>query len=258
MQTNPKLYNGSIAVCLKHILETEGPLFLLQGLVPTCVGYGVEGALKFGCYELCKPIFAGATSSDLANALLASTVAGAVAAVVLCPAEDVRIRSVSDPGYANGALATLKKRIVEDGPLASFGAFPAMVSKQVPYTMGKQVSFDFMCEIVHALILVAFVEGTAAAATVDKFTPAIAALPSAMMACVLSHPGDVLLTDYFKSGDAKSGVFATVGRLVKEGGIGALFTGLSARLIHVISIIWVQLIIYDYIKQLLGLPATGH
>jgi len=32
----------------------------------------------------------------------------------------------------------------------------------------------------------------------------------------------------------------------------------QARLVHVIGIIWVQLIMYDSIKQSLGLPATGH
>ena len=32
----------------------------------------------------------------------------------------------------------------------------------------------------------------------------------------------------------------------------------QARLVHVIGIIWVQLIMYDSIKQGLGLPATGH
>ena len=46
--------------------------------------------------------------------------------------------------------------------------------------------------------------------------------------------------------------------LAVEGGLPALFRGLRARLMHVISIIWVQLIVYDQTKQLLGLPATGH
>jgi solute carrier family 25 phosphate transporter 3 len=95
-------------------------LFLLTGLLPTCVGYGVEGALKFGCvlstdicaccgiigarcYELCKPFFATTTSNDLVNALLASTVAGAVASVVLCPAEDVRFHKKPPPTFEGPA-----------------------------------------------------------------------------------------------------------------------------------------------------------
>jgi len=51
----------------------------------------------------------------------------------------------------------------------------------------------------------------------------------------------------------------SVSQLMKEGGGPlALFTGLKARLLHVIGIIWVQLVIYDKVKQMLGLPATGH
>jgi len=258
MQTNPELYNGSISVCVKHICETEGPLFLLTGLLPTCVGYGVEGALKFGCYELCKPFFAQTTSSDLVNALLASTVAGAVASVVLCPAEDVRIRLVADPSYAPGAVAALRRRSAEDGALSSFAAFPAMLSKQVPYTMGKQVSFDFMCELVQSLIAVFFVAGSAQFAYADSLTPAIAAFPAAIVACLMSHPGDTLLTQYFKGSLGNGGVFAALNNMVQSGGVGTLFVGLKARLFHVIGIIWVQLIIYDTVKQWLGLPATGH
>ena len=57
MQTNPELYKGDVFFALKEIIDEEGFDFLLQGLVPTCLGYGLEGALKFGCYELCKPLF---------------------------------------------------------------------------------------------------------------------------------------------------------------------------------------------------------
>lgn len=99
MQTNPEMYNGSVPAALNHILANEGAGFLLQGLAPTCVGYGIEGALKFGCYELAKPMMKAVTPSDFVNALLASTIAGGVAAIALCPPEDVRIRLVADPSY---------------------------------------------------------------------------------------------------------------------------------------------------------------
>ncbi|KAJ8608677.1 hypothetical protein CTAYLR_009403 [Chrysophaeum taylorii] len=261
MQTNPELYNGSVPVAIREIIETEGALFLLSGLLPTCVGYGVEGALKFGFYEFCKPIFATVSSSEVTNLLLASVVAGAIASVVLCPAEDVRIRLVSEPTYASSAIDAFRKRVVDDGPLASFSALPAMISKQVPYTMGKQVSFDFMCELVHATLVALFAGKTLE--SLDSFTPAIAALPAAVVACVLSHPGDTVLTEFFKSGPHPNGVLGSLAALVEDtantyGAFRALFTGIKARLLHVIGIIWIQLVIYDKIKQLLGLPATGH
>ena len=53
MQTNPELYNGSASLAVRKIIEDDGPMFLFQGLMPTLVGYGLEGALKFGTYEMC-------------------------------------------------------------------------------------------------------------------------------------------------------------------------------------------------------------
>ena len=90
MQTNPELYNGSASLALRTIVASDGALFLLQGLGPTLIGYGTEGALKFGSYEMLKPLFASLTPSAFVNCILASCVAGAIAAVVLCPAEEVR------------------------------------------------------------------------------------------------------------------------------------------------------------------------
>mmetsp|Transcript_27348 Transcript_27348/g.83942 ORF Transcript_27348/g.83942 Transcript_27348/m.83942 type:complete len:351 (+) Transcript_27348:73-1125(+) len=296
MQTNPELYNGSLPVALTRILEEEGWLFLFQGLGPTCVGYGVEGALKFGVYELCKPFFRADT--EFAGLVAASTLAGAVASVVLCPAEDVRIRLVADPSFANGAFAAIARVAAAEGPLSSFRSFPAMLAKQVPYTMGKQVSFDLCCEVVHSAFAALFVGETLAKA--DTLTPLVAALPSAVLACVLSHPGDVLLTHYTTSlkkkksrrvlsppeddlvaspsppeEDDSRGAPVTVaavhdeeeptsvvdsflGIIASQDGVAGFFTGIKARLLHIMGILVIQLVVYDKLKQLLGLPATGH
>jgi len=43
---------------------------------------------------------------------------------------------VSDPHYAASAGEAFKRRVREDGLLASFAAAPAMTAKQVPYTLG--------------------------------------------------------------------------------------------------------------------------
>jgi len=51
------------------------------------VGYGFEGALKFGFYEAFKVIFAGLTPHQFVNYLMASVIAGAIASVVLVSAD---------------------------------------------------------------------------------------------------------------------------------------------------------------------------
>ena len=218
----------------------------------------------------------------MADFLLASVIAGAIASVVLCPAEELRIRQVADPAYAASTLGALARLLREGGPLASFGGLPAMLCKQVPYTMGKQVSFDVLCSFFYTTLALALAGGDA-----DRLDPRARALVpflgascTSLVACLLSHPGDMVLTEYFKGskraavvappkGRRRSSAIAalpppppssTLGALraivARDGALG-LFAGLQARFLHVAAIIIVQLVVYDALKQVLGLPSTG-
>ena len=51
----------------------------------------------------------------------------------------VRIRLVTDSGFASGLLDGLPKLIKEEGFLSQFNGLAAMLLKQCPYTLGKQV-----------------------------------------------------------------------------------------------------------------------
>jgi len=86
-----------------------------------------------------------------------------------------------------------------------------------------------------------------------------AAFLASIVACLSSHPGDVLLTATYKNSDDFSGAGfgSTVKRVFDEGGASAFFRGLNARFLHVGCIITFQLVIYDQLKQFLGLPASG-
>lgn len=96
------------------------------------VGYGIEGALKFGFYESFKTLFMNLTPSQFVNFLLASVIAGAVASIVLCPMEETRIKMVGDPTWTKENLLSGLVRIIrESGIFSTFGGLPAMLSKQV-------------------------------------------------------------------------------------------------------------------------------
>ena len=123
-----------------------------------------------------------------------------------------------------------------------------------------------------------------------------AAFLASLVACIFSQPGDMIVTETyrpqkvvvaksntspvvrgpFQSSVSTSGTrststskvattkstadrsFADVVRTIyAAGGLGNFFTGTGARIVHVGVIITSQLVIYDIIKQLLGLPATG-
>lgn len=262
MQSDPALRDASPSDAALRIVGDEGVGALTAGLGPTVVGYGVEGALKFGAYESLKPAFLswlppGAPSG---GAYLAAAVcAGALAGVVLCPMEETRIKLVADPTFgAEGLLDGLPKLLKEEGALAPFrrGIAP-MLSKQVPYTMGKQVSFDLFAGMLYSFLIgLSFVPQKEIALEVEVG----AAFLASIVACLSSHPGDVLLTATYKDGNASdnAGFGSTIRRVYDEGGgIPAFFRGLNARFLHVGCIITFQLVIYDQLKQALGLPASG-
>jgi solute carrier family 25 phosphate transporter 3 len=96
-----------LAATVSIVKSKEGPGVLLTGLGPTVVGYGIEGAMKFGIYEVAKPVFGALLPGNKGLAFcFSSVVAGAVAALLLCPMESLRIRQVTDASYANDSLLT--------------------------------------------------------------------------------------------------------------------------------------------------------
>uniref|UniRef100_A0A7S2ETP5 Mitochondrial phosphate carrier protein n=1 Tax=Trieres chinensis TaxID=1514140 RepID=A0A7S2ETP5_TRICV len=258
MQAEPEVYDKGMTSALLSILKTDGPSALLGGLGPTVIGYGIEGAMKFGVYEVMKPVFAALLSDNIAVAyILASVVAGAVASILLCPMESARIRMVTDKDYAEESMVTVLPKLMKDDGLASlFGGIWAMLSKQVPYTMAKQVSFDVFAKLLYSLLSKPGSEGNTAA-DLKWIVSVCSAFIASIFACIFSQPGDMILTETYKGSKNEGGFFGVVGTVYGRGGLPAFFTGTGARIVHVGLIITSQLVIYDIVKQALGLPATG-
>jgi solute carrier family 25 phosphate transporter 3 len=224
--------------------------------------------MKFGVYEVMKPVFAALLSSggDSTNKgvafLLASIVAGAVAALLLCPMESTRIKIVTDPAYASkGLLTALAKMIAEDGLWSSFSGLWAMLAKQVPYTFGKQVSFDVFAGLLYAFFKTLAESLTWLTDGKIKWAVSItAAFCASIIACLFSQPGDMILTETYRPKDkdaAQKNFSQVIATIYNSGGLANFFTGTSTRIVHVGVIITSQLVIYDIVKQALGLPATG-
>ena len=258
MQSDSSLTTLSPSEAALRIVEKEGLKALTAGLAPTIIGYGVEGALKFGVYETLKPVFLSAfVAADTTQTyLFAAVCAGALASIILCPTEFTRIKLVTDPSFASGLFDGLSKIMKEEGIFSPFqkGLAP-MLSKQVPYTIGKQVSFDLFAGTLYGVLSdLAFLPTNGIALEVEVG----AAFLASIVACLASHPGDVLLTNTYKtSGDANGNILERMRRIYQDGGLLAFFRGLNARFIHVGCIITFQLVIYDQIKLALGLPASG-
>ena len=191
--------------------------------------------------------------------------------------EEARIKMVGDASWAKeNVVSSIVRLMREDGVFSSFSGLPAMLSKQIPYTMGKQVSFDLIAQLLY--VLAAHLAVSKADA---KWAISIgAAFLASVVACLSSQPGDMILTATYQGADAghghghthihghtqdnpeqaltKSKDFGTVvGSIYRQHGIGGFYFGLQARLAHVASIITSQLVVYDLIKMVLGLPITG-
>lgn len=214
-----------------------------------------EGAVKFGLYESLKIEFVRVLPMDTETFpyLLASVCAGAVASIMLCPMERTRIRLVTDPDFATGFVPGLSRLIDECGIGSLFYGLTAMLSKQIPYTFAKQVSFEVFAGMLYA----AAANANFVAADVKIEVSFGAALAASILACVLSHPGDVVLTATYKDPSANSSFTEVLGEVYERKGLEGFFTGITTRFVHVGAIITSQLVLYDFVKQMLGLPATG-
>jgi len=269
LQADPKKYDGkgligaTIQICRDK--EEGGPSALLNGLGPTVFGYGIEGAMKFGVYEVMKPIFLAllGSSNKVVAFMFASFIAGSVAAVLLVPMESLRIKQVTDPSYANENIMTGLPRIIQqDGFFIMMSGVWAMLAKQVPYTFGKQVSFDLIAKFLYEV-----------SSKIDSLSPTqvkwivsiFSAMFASVVACLFSQPGDMILTKTYNTNEDgdnnKPGNFNSVVKDIYNspygGGVSEFFRGTKARIVHVGMIITSQLVVYDLVKQLLGLPATG-
>jgi len=142
------VYDKGIVSAALSIIKDDGPTVLLGGLGSTVVGYGIEGAMKFGVYELCKPIMTNLIKGSKGAAYIAASVfAGAVASILLCPMESTRIRQVTDPEYADkGLMAAFPQLVKEEGFGPMFSGIWAMLSKQVSISRPFGV---WMCVLSH-------------------------------------------------------------------------------------------------------------
>jgi len=250
-QTRPEFRDLSLLDGLRRVAQADGPAALLTGVAPTVVGYGLEGACKFGVYEALKPASApllaslglGADQSAAAGPVAAAVVAGGLASLVLAPAEATRIRMVSEPSYASLGLLGAASRLYEaEGAAGLLQGVPATCAKQLPYTATKQVTFDALVDAA----------ARAAPSPLPRWaSTAGAAAAAAVLSTLASQPGDAILSEVSSGGaDHEGGVWAAAERLGADG----LVRGLRARLAQVGVIVTVQLVLYDTLKHAFGVP----
>lgn len=255
----------SVKVFFK-IIRKEGIGALFVGLGPTAFGYLFEGAFKFGVYEVAKPVMQKLLSciasffsseflaSRMMTYVVSGIVSGWVASIILCPMEALRIRLVAEPSFAKkGWILGGMKMIHDEGISGFFRGLTAMMTKQIPYTVTKQVSFDILTSFMYAKVIHF---GLALNSHNKILVPLVAALIASMLSCISSHPGDMLLS-VVNAQEGKRRTREIAQDIIREEGIRGLLRGIAPRFLHTGIIVTSQLLIYDGIKRLCGCGITG-
>lgn len=120
----------------RQVIAKEGAGALLTGFGPTAAGYFLQGAFKFGGYELFKQQcitylgYETASNNRTAVYLASSALAEFFADIALCPLEATRIRLVSQPDFATGLVSGMSKIASQEGLGAFYSGFGPILFKQ--------------------------------------------------------------------------------------------------------------------------------
>jgi len=258
IQLDPATYNKGFIGGFRQVIAGEGAGALLTGLGPTAQGYFIQGWFKFGGVEIFKTRWAkqmgekSAWQNRTAITLGASACAEFIADIFLCPYEATRIRLVSQPDYAPGMLSCAKKMTAEMGFVPAFySGFVPILCKQIPYTMAKFVVQQQAAEAIYASLGQTPASMSAGGNVSVSLGSGVIA---GVVAAIISHPADTLLSKINKKGAGGEGsMVKRLGVIASETGfVGLCTVGLGARCIMIGTLTAGQFGIFDIVLNAVG------
>jgi len=258
IQLDPVKYNQGFIGGFRQVIAGEGAGALLTGLGPTAQGYFIQGWFKFGGVELFKTKMAismgeeKAWNNRTAITLGASAMAEFIADIFLCPFEATRIRLVSQPDYAPGMVSCATKMSAEMGVVGAFySGFAPILCKQIPYTMAKFVVQQKAAEAIYTSIGKS-PETMSAGGNVS--VSLASGVVAGVVAAIISHPADTLLSKINKKGaGGEGGMVTRLGKIAAETGLVNLCTiGLGPRCIMIGTLTAGQFGIFDIVLSAVG------
>ena len=251
IQLDPVTYNNGMIGGFRKVIANEGAGALLTGFGPTAAGYFLQGAFKFGGYELFKQQFINtlgyetASNNRTAVYLASSATAEFFADIALCPLEATRIRLVSNPTFANGLIGGFGRIAREEGIGAFYSGFGPILFKQVPYTMAKFVVYEKTLEAAYKNINKDELSGIG-----QTGVNLGCGLLAGFAAAIISQPADTMLSRINKTqGLPGEGTTSRLIKIAKELGLRGSFGGIGARLFMVGTLTAGQFAIYGDIKK---------
>ena len=251
VQTNPVKY-PSIGSSFKTVLNEEGPQTFFTGWVPTVLGNFVGGAALYALTEFIRRSLTEAAGVDAVALeapiiLVAAGFASAIGAVIICPFEAVRIRSVAQPDYAVNAGDVLTKMLKEEGVGSLLNAIPIFLVRNVPYAMTKFTIFDLSTERMYEAFPAAQEE-----LKLSLLVSLVGGVLGGTAAAIISNPADTVISELKKAKSDISALEAAKGML-ERAGISAFFVGLPLRIVFYSLVASMTFVVYDSVRFALGI-----
>ncbi|GAA5851532.1 hypothetical protein JCM5353_005903 [Sporobolomyces roseus] len=257
IQLDPSLAKLGMVGTGRQIVAEEGMRGLATGFGSTAVGYFGQGGLKFALNDMFKLKLAqaaggaeAAVEHRMAIYLGAAAIAEFFADIFLTPLEAVRIRLVSNRTYASNLATGFKRMAAEGGLKELYAGFIPILAKQVPYSVGQFATNEVLHELAYKQISP---EKQANLTTLESTGLTLGCgLGAGVVAAVLSHPADTLLSQINKGEGGKGSAASKLVVLAKENGFRGMFAGLGPRILMTAGLVSSQFLLYGIIKDALG------
>jgi len=240
------------------IYSKEGLRGVFFGWTPTFIGYSMQGAGKYGFYEVFKYLYGEKLAPGAPKQvvfLAASASAEFLADIALCPMEAIKVRMQTTlPPFANTLREGMAKVIKEEGVGGLYKGLYPLWARQIPYTMVKFATFEETVTQIYKFLGKPKDQFNGLQQTGVSF---LGGYIAGIGCAVVSHPADVMVSKL--NSDRKAGESAgqAIGRIYGKIGFGGLWNGLPVRIFMIGTLTAFQWLIYDSFKVYLGLPTTG-
>lgn len=253
VQVNSVKY-PTIGSSFQTVFQEEGLPTFFSGWLPTTLGNFASGGVLYVTTEyirrgLSEAAGIDASSLEVPIILAAAGVASAMGAVLQCPFEAVRIRTVAQPDYADGggSINIAKKMLSEEGIQAFVDAIPIFLVRNVPYAMTKFTIFDLSTERIYQNFPAAQED-----IRLSLLVSLIGGVLGGTAAAVVSNPADALISELKKSKSDISPQEA-VSIMLERNGIASFFKGLPLRMVFYSLVASLTFVVYDFVRFLLGI-----
>ncbi|CAB9523213.1 substrate carrier family protein N [Seminavis robusta] len=249
LQTAPDK-NPNIATAFQNIAQEDGLSTFFTGWIPTILGNFLSGGVLYVTTEFIRRYLTEAAGVEALNLevpiiLAAAAVASALGAVLSCPFEAVRIRTVAQPDFAPNSIEVFTKMLQEEGIGSLTDAIPVFLVRNIPYAMTKFTIFDISTERLY--------EAFPAAQEDIKLSLLVSLvggiLGGSAAACV-SNPADAVISELKKSSTELTPQQA-VANMLERNGVATFFVGLPLRIVFYSLIASMTFVVYDFVRILL-------